>query len=176
MTLRPPTWALALLSLSMLYACQAFKHIDQTGFRSLALGDPMPEPGMGTYKGYPARDTLIREGGYEWRALIISCKVGEIWVESDFYQQGTINRIRVTSPQTDFKGQIQVGMAVADLTRLTRQWRFYYMAAYQVWDAHSELYPSIHFLIQAPPPGQEEPVTDLSGIPLESRISGIVVM
>ncbi len=81
------------------FACSGPSKITKKGLSYAKLGDPMPQEGISQLNGLIARDTLYKEGGFQWRALILSYGEEEIFIEEDFGRQGMINRIRIESPE-----------------------------------------------------------------------------
>lgn len=160
-----------------LVACNGPSKITQKGLAYAKLGDAMPAKGTETLAGLPARDTLYDEGGFQWRALILTAGAEEIFIEEDFGKQGLINRIRVESPSLTVGKKKYVGMSWLDLSKLGKKWDAFYLANYGVWDVISQSQNRIHYLLEEK---RDTSIIDLDAdvrnILDEAKVKAIVIM
>lgn len=137
----------------------------------------MPQQGISQLNGLLARDTLYKEGGFQWRALILSYGGEEVFIEEDFGRQGLINRIRIESPELTAGKNRKVGMSWMALSKLGKNWDAIYLKNYGVWDVISSSQNRIHYLLEEK---RDTALIDLNGgissISQESKVSAIVVM
>lgn len=162
-------------------ACSSPSKITQKGLSFARLGEPMPTRGTTELEGYPARDTLYDQGGFQWRALILSGrneKSGEeIFIEEDFAQQGLINRIRIESPGLKVGKNKKVGMSWIDLSALGKNWDAFYLKEYGVWDVIAKSKDRIHYLLEEK---RDTATIDFEGgvssISNDAKVTAIVVM
>ena len=132
----------------VLSACTSTNKITEKGLSIAKLGGPMPTKGLAEYGGNAVRDTAYDEGGFQWRAMIVSYPEGEVFIEEDFGGQGLINRIRVETPDLKVSKNVEVGMLWKDLLPLKKNWDAIYLDAYQVWDVVFPGKRRIHYLIE----------------------------
>lgn len=159
--------------------CVGLKKIEPDGLSYLTIGEAMPEPGIRRLKGLSVRDTLYEADGFQWRASILRYPHGKVYVEEDFFGNGTVNRIRIESPDLKFKRQFSVGMEVVQLQKLASSWNIYYLDDYQLLDVSASNYPEIHFLVQDQALLQRRPEEDtlsLEDLNPQARVRAIVVM
>lgn len=160
-----------------LFSCKARKEISLQGLSFVELGDEMPEKGRKKWKGKAVKDTLFKEEGYSWRAVVVEYKNGQVWIEEDFLGEHMVNRVRVETSDLTFRDSISVGKPVSILHSIPVPWFLLYLPAYDLWDISSEELPSLHFLVK--PTNEhtthlENPVlTDLNA---DSPILSIVIM
>lgn len=141
----------------------------------------MPKTGTTELAGYSAQDTLYEEGGFRWRALILSYGAQKdtkgIFIEEDFGQQGLINRIRVETPGLKVGKNRQVGMSWMDLSNLGNNWDAIYLKDYGVWDVIAKSKGRIHYLIEEK---RDTSTIDfeagVSSISKDAKVTAIVVM
>ncbi|MEL6675888.1 MAG: hypothetical protein AAFR61_27015 [Bacteroidota bacterium] len=173
------TICIGLLCMGLLSACGAGSQITERGLKYVKLGDPMPEAGLNRWKGHAVTDTLFDEGGFSWRGMVLKYREGQVLIEEDFLKQGTVNRIRVESPQLNVKKTIAVGNTVADLLPLAKDWDVLYLADYGLLDVTSLSDYHIHFLIRDTENKQE--LFEKEGLKLQelspsAQIVSIVIM
>lgn len=140
------THILLIASLFLLFAgsCMSVRTIKSTGLKGLALGEPMPQEHVTRLLGHPAHDSIIEEGGYSWRAMVIEHPSGTVLVESDFANQDLINRIQIMASDLRFQKNIAVGSTVANLDQLGGKWYISHLADYGKVDIAVQ---GLHFLI-----------------------------
>lgn len=163
-------------ALSMAAGCFPRHQIRTSGLKGLALGKPMPEKNIMRLIGYPAHDSVIEEGGYTWRAYVVELPEGHVLVESDFFQQETINRIQVYAPALTFQKTIQVGSTVADLAPLKKPWTVTHLPDFErvnIAAGGLQFLISDHFLTEEQ---KQLPQIPLEQIPPNAPILGIVIM
>ncbi|MEM6804717.1 MAG: hypothetical protein AAF696_25190 [Bacteroidota bacterium] len=161
----------------VLSACTSTNKITEKGLAFAKLGDPMPEKGLEAYGGNAVRDTAYDEGGFQWRALIVSYPEGEVFIEEDFGGQALINRIRVETPDLKVNKKLEVGMLWKELLPLKKNWDAVYLSDYQVWDVVFPRKGRIHYLIEEE---RELNQTDIEKgykkISMEAKLRAIVIM
>jgi hypothetical protein len=156
----------------------AAKTITNKGLKLATLGEEMPPAGSRRYKGCAMRDSLAEQGEYSWRISELKVKGGKIFLEEDFFSSGSINRIRVESPNFKLRNGLQVGMTVNDLRESANEWFVAPLRDYHVFDFYTRLLPGIHFIVDDPSHGMEEeewekyPASEFSG---EAKVVAIVV-
>lgn len=144
------------------------------GLKSIRLGDPFLTAEQVVWNQGTARDTVLTESGYEWRALILPDRHGSILVEEDFFEAQRVNRIRVESRSYRVAGNIRVGTDVAKLSRWDGDWMITALPDYGVLDLYNTESPAFHFLIACPNDGPTPQL--LEEIDSTQRILGIVIM
>lgn len=145
------------------------------GFRGVRLGNQFDTMETFRWKDGAKRDTLLEEGGYEWRGVILEEEEGFVLVEEGFYGEEKINRIRVESKKFRTKFDITVGDPVSKLRQLSLDWILTPLPAYGKIDIYSETHPSFHFLVPWEGTGHEEEVS-LTDIDDFAQVVGIVIM
>jgi len=162
--------------LLLLSACQQHRVLVPNGLKYLQLGDPMIPPATHKLKGKFVRDTLFSEGEYSWRAAILDYPQGKVYVESDFYGQNFVNRIRVEAPQLIFRDQLYAGMTLGELAALPWEWEVYYLESYQVWDLSSPAFHNLHLLVPPVPGKSPESLTSWKDLPADLRVHALVFL
>lgn len=158
-------------------ACSSTSKITEKGLAFSKLGDPMPAQGLEDYGGNPVRDTTYDEGGFQWRALILSYPEGEVFIEEDFGGQALINRIRVETPDLKVSKNVEVGMLWKELLPLRKKWDAIYLSDYQVWDVVFPGKSRIHYLIEEERELDEAAIErGYKEIAKEAKLRAIVVM
>lgn len=140
----------ALLITFFLSACTGSKVIKEAGLSYAKIGSDMPEVGMKKIKGHPVRDTMIHENDYSWRVAMLDYPNGQVWLEGDFFEKETLNRIHIQTSDLKTKSGIRVGDTVGDLLEITGSWYVNPMPRFQKFDFYSELIPRIHFVVDEP--------------------------
>lgn len=140
-----------LLLCNILYSCTPKDAITPKGIHIARLGKEMPIS-QNPYAGFSARDTLFQADGYAWPALIVEMKEGSVWIEGDFADGKTINRLRIESPAFVFRQKVKVGNSLQTLFELGQDWEATFLRTYGKVDI---AYKGIHFLV------------DKSAIPIE---------
>jgi hypothetical protein len=160
---------LYMIAAILLISCGGSKKITGNGLKYVRIGDPMLEEGLDKLKGRAVRDTIFNENGYIWRASILKYKTGKVYIEEDFFEKHTVNRIRVETPDLVSRKTITVGMNFSDLQSLGDDWEITYLESYGVFDVASIDYPSVHYLVKASDSSQTQPGAD-------AKIISIVIM
>lgn len=170
------THILLIVSLFLLVAgsCMSARTIKSTGLKGLALGEPMPEEHVTRLLGHPAHDSVIEQGGYNWRAMVIEHPSGSVLVESDFSNQDVINRIQIMASDLRFQKNITVGSTVASLDQLGGKWYISHLTDFGKVDITVQ---GLHFLIADDfvQKGESESLSKNS-IPRDAPIVSIVLM
>lgn len=170
---------LVVLLSHFLYGCIGPKEINHKGLKYAQIGMKMPEEGIKRLKGHAVRDTVFNQDGYRWRASILKYRKGKVYLEEDFTGGDTVGRIRIHTPELQFKKEFSVGMAAKDLRGLTGDWYAYYLNDYQLLDFSSDQFPEIHFLVQDPKYAGKEAIEaeiQLNDLTNTSKVVAIVVM
>ena len=171
-----------LLPLLFLAACSGSKTISSRGLPYAQLGQSMPASGAASLGGRQLRDTLFREGEYEWRAAIVDYgSKGKVYLEDGFWAEGMINRIRVESPKFRVKGaeKIRVGMSWEEVRPQGQAWQMIYLPDYGLVDVFSDEFPRMHFLIRESrlsPEALEDPAMQADSLSPNAAIRAIVLM
>ena len=147
-------FSLILLFSHFSISCTPKDAITPKGIKIAHLGKEMPPDGN-QYAGYRMRDTAFNEEGFQWPALILETGEGEIWLEGDFEDGKSINRIRVETPELWYKKKIHVGSSLAELQKLGGDWVATYIRKYGKIDIYVK---GVHFLV------------DEAALPLEKRL------
>ena len=158
------------------FACQSIRHIEEDGLKHVKIGMAMPGPGAKQVKKYPLRDTTLTEGGYEWYAQIYNYGEGEVWVESDFFGEDRVNRIRVQAADLFVKGsgKLRVGSRVEELKAIHQRWQVSYLADYGFYDLIDPGQSRIHYLVNAP--DSPDPDPQLADLDAGAQVVAIVIM
>lgn len=167
---------LLLGGLLLLVACQGPKAISTAGLRHIQLGEQMPAPDNKQHRKVPFRDTVVQAGGYEWTARIIEYPQGEVWVESDFFGDNLVNRLRIETPELFVRktDKLRVGSTAAQLRELHPRWQVSWLDEYGYYDVIDPKNIQIHYLFPAPADAHPDP--NLSELPDTARVAAIVVM
>lgn len=174
MTKRLQYVLLAMVLFLAIGSCTSARTIKSTGLKGLKLGDPMPEEHITRLLGHPAHDSLIEEGGYAWRAMVVEHPSGMVLVESDFSNQDIINRIQIMASDLRFQKRIAVGSRVASLDELGGRWYISHLADYGKVDIAIQ---GLHFLIADDfLLSTDEKIISKDRIPRDSPILSIVLM
>ncbi|MEZ4684547.1 MAG: hypothetical protein R3B47_00315 [Bacteroidia bacterium] len=164
----------AALCLLFVGSCMSARTIKAAGLKGLSLGEPMPEEHVTRLLGHPAHDTVIDEGGYSWRAMIIQYPNGKVLVESDFSNMDIINRIQVMASDLRYQKNITVGSTVASLDQLGGKWYVSHLPDYGRVDI---AFQGLHFLISDEFVQHNDPETlKPERIPRDAPILSIVLM
>jgi len=168
----------ALLLCHVLYSCTPKDAITPKGIHIARLGKEMPVS-RNPYEGYKTRDTLFQADGYSWPALIVEMNQGSVWIEGDFSDGKSINRLRIETPDFAFRKKVRVGYSLEALYQIGQTWEATYLRTYGKVDI---AYKGIHFLVDKsaiPAELQEgsEPATiiDPASINKTATIESIVV-
>ncbi len=156
--------------------CAGEKAITSQGLKHIEIGSDMPEPDNRQFRSVSFRDTLIQEGGYEWTARILEYQDGEVWVESDFFGDNLVNRLRIESPslQVKGKGKLRVGSTAAELKALHPRWQASWLEEYGYYDVIDPQQIQIHYLFPAPEDAHHDP--GIGELADTARVEVIVVM
>lgn len=163
----------------MMCGCGLSAFIQRDGIAEVSIGSKMPAQGLSQWQGYPSRDTLFEEGGFQWRGVILEADSGKILLESDFDEQTYVNRIRVESAGLETPKKLQVGLTVADLKKKWIRWRLFYFPQYGLIDVSAKGQPTIHYLVRdagLSPDVLTAPDLTLSQLSEDATIVAIVVM
>ena len=150
-----------------LLSCRSSHVVRGDGLKHIRLGAPMPTPTNQQLRRVPTRDSLMREGGYEWMAKILDYEQGEVWVESDFFGEDKVNRIRIETPELYVKApdKLRVGSTVAEMKAMHQRWQVEWLAEYGYYDVIDPTYLHVHYLISAPTRPPERPSLATSPTP-----------
>jgi hypothetical protein len=134
---------LVLLALP-LSGCFPEDAIRRSGLKKIRLGDPLPPMGSEYWWAYPAKDTMFLEKDYLWRGVILRFPEGRVYLEEDFFQMATLNRIRIETPDLLFKRKIRVGNSLRELKAMGGKWEILYLPEYHKVDIYVK---GVHFLV-----------------------------
>lgn len=165
---------IALLSGMVGMGCSPYL-LKDNGFRGVQLGNDFESVQNLKWKNGTKRDTLFREGGYEWRGVLLEAEDGAVLVEEGFFGEEKINRIRVESDKFRTKFDIKVGDPVSRLQQIPVEWILIPLPEYGKVDISSEAHPSFHFLV----PWENREVTGeitLTDLDQTQQVVGIVIM
>ena len=111
----------------------------------------MFQPAISTdIPGVADRDTTFNDHEYSWRGLVLQYPMGKVYIEEDFEGMGTINRIRIETPELKLKNGIKTGDTVKQLRAASAKWTITALADYKLFDFYSTAFPQIHFLVSEP--------------------------
>jgi len=144
----PKTIWICLIGMLFVIGCRNTSDIRQTGLRYVEIGSALPDVGEKEWFGMPIRDSLITEGDYSWRVVVMPYKEGQILFEENVFDRTLLTRIRIETGDLSFRKDIRVGSTVEDLRSSFKKWEVFYMAEYELFDLSLRRYPSIHFLVQ----------------------------
>ena len=148
--------------------------IKNAGLKGVEIGAEMPDASITKLLGHYTYDTIIEEGGYSWRAMVINHPSGRVLVESDFSNQDIINRIQIMATDLRYQRKISVGSTVADLDQLAGPWYITHIPAYHRVDLTVQ---GLHFLISDDfIDSDNEDAPKRTDIPRGSEILSIVLM
>lgn len=149
--------------------------LKDNGFRGVELGDSFESVQNMKWKAGAKRDTIFKEGGYEWRGILLEAENGTVLVEEGFFGEQKINRIRVESDKFRTKFDINVGDPVSSLQQIPVEWILIPLPEYGKVDISSEAHPSFHFLV--PWAGNESSgEITLTDLDQTQQVVGIVIM
>ncbi|HHG83908.1 MAG TPA: hypothetical protein ENJ82_04100 [Bacteroidetes bacterium] len=170
----------ALMLMLGLSAClSSNKMIRSDGLKAIKLGEPIPKEGTPKLSKIPLRDSIIIEGEYSWRAVLMEYKGGLVYLEEDFFGSGNLSRVRVETPELKLKNGLRVGKLVADLKAESNKWYIVPLRKYHVFDFYSRTFPRLHFLVDDPARGMADEnweAYQLEQFDLEAKIVAIVVL
>lgn len=146
-----------LVVLALFSACvPASKTIRSDGLKAIRLGDELPAEGTPKLRKIALRDSMIEEGEYTWRAVLMEYREGLVYLEEDFYGSGELSRVRVETPELRLKNGLRVGDSVADLQSKSNKWYIVPLPEYRLFDFYSRTFPRLHFIVDDPARGMEE--------------------
>lgn len=125
-------------------SCLPTNAIRKTGLNTVQVGGEMPEEGVEEWQGRAVKDSMIEEAGYRWRMAILSYPQGKVYLEEGFFEDKSINRIRVETPDFTCRKEIRVGSPIGDIRKLGRVRSITLMPEYQRIDVFVK---DMHFLI-----------------------------
>ncbi|MFK7968983.1 MAG: hypothetical protein AB8F95_01385 [Bacteroidia bacterium] len=173
MKLQPLVIAAILIQV-LFTGCMSMRTIKPSGLKGISLGDPMPELNVTRMLGHPAHDSIIEEGEYSWRAMIIEHPSGDILVESDYFDQNKINRIQIKARDLRYQKHITVGSTVDALSSLSQRWFITHLPDYDRVDLTIE---GLHFLIDDTfLETKSEEAIQKDDIPKDAQILAIILM
>lgn len=135
-------WLILLLCM-FTYSCTPKNAITPKGIDIARLGKEMPIA-QNPYYNFPTRDTIFEGNGYKWPAMIVETNEGQVWIEGDFLDGKTINRLRIETPAYIVKRKIRTGSRLADLEEVGKTWEVLILREYGKVDI---LCKGIHFLV-----------------------------
>lgn len=128
----------------LLSSCMSTRTIKPSGLKGISIGDEMPQMSMTKMLGHQAYDSLIDEGGYTWRAMVVNHPSGQVLVESDPFNQEVINRIQINASDLQYQKKVSVGSTIADLDEIGGAWFITHLPNYRRVDVTVN---GLHFLI-----------------------------
>jgi hypothetical protein len=162
----------------LLCSCKAPENlITSRGIPFYNLGEPFSGAGVILSAYGEVRDTVFQEGDYTWNAVIVPQEQGRIIIEDDFESSGTVNRIRVETPDLQLRRGIRVGDPITKLQRISGKWFVNYYPEIRTYSLYNRKFPNTHFLVGDPvfKPGSM-PMDHIANISLSARIRAIVIM